>query len=133
MKMKNGIMLNTNFVDALSNFIKLQLPIKVSFPLQKCLKVFQTENTSVLTAKDELIKKYGVPHYNDKDEIIGWDVNKAPKENRDNFVKEYIELSEFDFDLPLEKKLEVNVKDIEDLKISTEHLMLLEHLVDFKE
>lgn len=133
MKIKNGVLLNQNFVEALMHFSRLPLPIKVSFPLQKCLKVFQAEETPIRAAKDDLIKKYGEPILNESGESIGWNIGKASKQNQDKFMKELAEFMELEFEIPLEKKLELTIKDVEDLKISSDHLVSMELLVDFKE
>lgn len=133
MKIKNGILLNNWFIDALSAFVKLPLPVRVSFPLQKCLKVFQAEEPSIRTAKEELVKKYGQPQYNDEKQLIGWDITKAKELDKQKFSEEFSALINIEFDIPLESKLELNIKEIEDLKVSSEHLMNIQELIIIKE
>ncbi len=66
--------------------------------------------------------------------ITGYDVNKSSEENRKKFASEMNDLLALEFDIPLEKKLEIDVnnKDFENLHLSSEKIAKLELLIDFK-
>ncbi len=133
MKIRNAVLFDVNFIESLMHFTKLQLPIKVSYPLQKCLKLFQTEEVAVKASRDELIKKYGAPQMNEKEEAIGWDISKASKEDQEKFINEFNDLMGFEIELPIENKLVLKLANVENLNVSVEHLNSIGSLIDFQD
>lgn len=131
MKLSNSILLDNVFVEALKFFSKLHLPITISFMLDKCLEVMQKELEFVNKKREDLIKKYGVASTDERG--TSYDVFKSSPENQKSFVSEMNELLAIEFELPIEKKLEVSLKKIENIEISTEYVNKLKFLLDFKE
>lgn len=133
MKVKNFVLFDNVFTEALMFFVKLHIPVKVSFPLEKCLKRFQEESVSVNAARDNLVKKYGEIVVDKDGNPQAWDISKANKENQDLFSKEILELMNMEFELPVEDRIVVSVKDLEKVSISTEYLNKMRVLVDFRD
>lgn len=133
MKVKNFVLFDNLFTEALMFFVKLHIPVKVSFPLEKCLKKFQEEEVAVRTARDNLVKKYGEIVVDKEGNPQAWDIAKASKENQDLFNKEIIELINMEFELPIDNRIEVSIKDLEKVNVSTEYLNKMSLLIDIKD
>lgn len=141
MKIKNFVLFDTVFIDALMTFVKLPIPMRASFPLDKCLKKFQEEEIAVKTARDNLVKKYGeVTYYDANDQIPegasvgdpkGWDVSLASNKNQEMFSKEVTDLMNLEFDIHIDNKIKLSVSEIEDVKVSTSHINKIRLLIDF--
>lgn len=114
-------------------FVKLPVSVKVSFPLEKCLKKFQEEDIIAKTARDGLIKKYGEVIFDKDGQVEGWSIDKAPKDRQEQFRSEISELANIEFDIPIESKLSMKISDFGDSKISSEHITKMRLLIDFVE
>lgn len=141
MKIKNYVLFDTVFIDALMAFANLPIPVKASYPLSKCLKIFHKEEVSLKTAKNNLIKKYGEETFYDENDILpegvkigsqkGWDMTIAPIENQNAYNKEIYDLVNMEFDIDLEDKINLSLNDIGNLEVSAGHIDKISLIVEF--
>ena len=132
MKIKNMVLFDSNFIESLMKFTEMQLPIKISYSLKKCLNIFKTEENELKLHRDDLIKKYGTCITNDAGELI-YDLNKSDKKSQESFFQEYNELMDLEVELPIEDKLSISLKDIENKFISAKHIVAIEPLIKIEE
>ena len=83
-------------------------------------------------SRDDLIKKYGTCITNDAGELI-YDLNKSDKKSQESFFQEYNELMDLEVELPIEDKLSISLKDIENKFISAKHIVAIEPLIKIEE
>lgn len=143
MKIKNHVLLDTHFVDALMMFINLPLPAKASYPLSKCIKIFEKEEISVKTARNNLIKKYGESTFYTDSDIIpegmsvgsqkGWDISKSSITNQQLYSEEFKKLMETEFEIEIDEKINISIDDISKIEVSAEHIDKISIIVDFKD
>lgn len=134
MKLKNIALLDKEFLKTCMFIHKQDLPIKISYPLKKVIEILEKEEKTVETYKNDLIKKYGQTVLDESDNIIGYNVSKASKENQESYVKEMEELISIEFEIPIEKKFEIDINNdiYKDLQLSSEKITKLETLFEFK-
>lgn len=132
MKIKNIVLLDKEFVDALVFFSKQLLPIAVSYMLDKCFPIIQKELESFNKSREDLIKAYAFATHNE-DGSVNYEMSRASQDNQKQFWSEFNDLIGIEFELPIENKLELSFKKVPDLVISSEYLNKLKVLIDFKE
>jgi hypothetical protein len=129
MKLKNFVLLDNSFVEAMKYFSKQHIPIALAFSLDKCLDDMQKEMERVNKHRNELFKKYG----NEKELENGEKVVQVSPENIPAFTSEMNELINLEFEVPIDKKIGVSLSKLANLDISPEYLNKLKMLIEFKE
>lgn len=112
-----------NRENAFREFMDIDFPIKVSFKLTKMFKEISRELSEFEEHKNKLIKKYGET----KDDNI-----VVKEDELENFYKEYNELLEMEVELDTDK-IELDINLLNDIKVNTRNLGLMELFIDFKE
>lgn len=130
MKIKNVVLLDKEFLKVCGEVHKMDIPMKISFPLRKIVEVLEIEEKRVENMKTELYKKYGNPIF-ENEEIKGYEIVKDKVED---FSREFNDLCQFEFEIPIENKIEVDINDpsLKNLNISSEKIFKLELLFNFK-
>jgi hypothetical protein len=134
MKLKNYVLFDKFFLETCFSLHKQDVPIRVSFPLKKLLEVFEKEEKVVTLSRDGLYKKYGNPVYktvDEKEELEGY---KISIDNQTIFQNEINDLINMEFEIPIENKIEIQVNDpkFENLNLSSEKILTLEKIFEFK-
>lgn len=121
MKIKLSQIINSK--EALEELIKKELPIKISYRIQKVIRVIEPEYSSYDSVRHKLIvEKYGEENPKDSG---SW---KVKDENTSVFYKELEELLSEEIDIDVLK-----IKLPDDITITPSHLYLLSWLVDVDE
>lgn len=131
MKLKNYLVLDKLFIESINYFLKVPIPITVTFMLDKCLDVMSKELEKIEKHKLEIYKKYATISQNEKGDAI-YDIQQTSEENKMNFKKDMEELLNIEFEIPIENKFEINVSKVSNFDISYEYFNKLKNIIDFK-
>lgn len=104
---------------AMEKLADMELPVKSVFKLIKLLKEIEPELKNLDETRIKLIKKYGkeVKDENGEENI------QVKDEEKDNYMKEWIEILNTEVEFDYEK---FSLNDLGDIKLNTKDMLVLE-------
>lgn len=130
MKIKNGLMMQEDFIPAYQDLLKRDILVKECLELNKCLQDFGGHIKALQSTRKNIIEKYavkdedGAPKTNDKGEALFKDVESAQA-----CIKEMMELSDDTFEAKITNKIKIYDDEI----FTGRKLALLEDIVEVVE
>lgn len=114
--------------NSIINISKINFPIQQSYQIYLLNQEFKKHYNFLLEKEKQLFEQYNV-------EV---DENGAVKfqsdEDAQNFEQKYNELYQLELDFPIEKPIEINIKDLDkEIKISSQEIENLSQFIIFKE
>lgn len=126
MILRNGDILTDDFLGAVKKLLRATMPVRASFKLAQSVKLISANYDEAFKLRTDLIKQYGKENGEG-----GFDVRQAAKEDQEKFFSELNDLYQIEFDIPLEKKIDLTkVNFPEDVQMSATELFSLQCLAN---
>ena len=121
----NELKNNKMFMDSLQKLMKTkEIDAKEKWKLYDVIKECEKSLIKVDSIIDDLIKKYATDNENGK---ISIDQNKLSKDQIQNFNNEYLSIINKDIEIPLDEKIILNDKAIDNFTV--EELIILGSII----
>ena len=114
--------------NSIINISKINFPIQQSYQIYLLNQEFKKHYNFLLEKEKQLFEQYNV----EVDE--NGTVKFQSDEDAQNFEQKYNELYQLKLDFPIEKPIEINIKDLDkEIKISSQEIENLSQFIIFKE
>lgn len=125
MRLKNSILFDVAFAGAFKKLMKVPLPGTVALRILETFKVLNEQQTNVFAVKDQLLQRC-VELKDGRPLVIDNQIQWLSAESQREFETEMNSLSEMEFVIPLEHKIELSDK----ILISGEEILALKPIID---
>lgn len=130
MELTYEMIAHDKFAEAFGLLLEKKVSVGTAVNIGRSIEVLNKETSNFRTVRDGLVKRYGIEVKDDKGETTGWTMQGVSVENIEGFNKDYLDLIQTKFEIPLNTKVTLKADDGEMTGLQA---FLLKDFVEIKE